>query len=1058
MRRYARGIVVCSPGSDRAAVRIEMLGRFRGLVDGREVAGHQWPGRRSAEVVQLLALAEGRRLPRDRLIEALWPHLPAEAGAANLRKAAHHARRALGDREAVVLRSGFVALFPARAVEIDADRFEHAAEAALATGAPAACAAAAAAYTGDLLPDARYEPWAQEPRRRLRALLAELYRRGGRWERVIEIEPSDEPAHLELMRAALAAGRRHDAIRWYGRLRTTLAGELGAAPSRAASALYAECVARLGPVEPEYVDRQLELARATGALGADVRVILVRGAGGIGKSAFCGRVADGARDHGWTAIVVAAAPWDDPYAPLVRMIEELLANGPEVIAALPETSRSLLAALTPIAPTAPPLPGPVTRHHVIGVLRRIIMALPGATAGVLLCLDQAEAADDATIEALYHLASGDGDRLVVMLAYRSEEVRGSLRRVVVALGRGGRAAQIDLEPLGRDDASALAATAASQAIEPGIVERIVELAEGSPFFVLELARGASAGVPFAVPPTAWESIATRFLDLDEGALAMLKRLAVAERELDLTSVLGLTGLSEDDAAELLDGALARGVLTVSGERYRFRHELVRVALIERLPQHRRIAIHRDAARRLAAAGAPASAIARHWLAGDRPGEALPWLREAARGAVARGAYADALRSLDPLLAHAPDDPEGLALRAEALEAVGDACAPAAYAAAAAVAPAPGATELRAKGALALLKSGDPAGALAWLEGLAPATPAGRLAEALTLAGAAAVGFGDPVSAARKAAETRRLALELGDGGAIAEAAWAISLAAHARGQLRGSLRSELDPGRVPPGLATRVFDGYLCASERLLHGALPYEDVIAFADSLAAEAARRDSARGRGFAITLRAMARLLSGHLEEADRDLTAAVRLHHQIAAHAGEALALQQRAIVALYGGRRGDADELLADALAAARESSLQQHLLDRIYGSRIAASPYASGATLSRIDEAEAAVRGPAETCPTCRIALVVPAAIAAARAGDLERASSYAQAAELLAKVILPLPGKRAEVDEVWGHLERAKGNHDGARERFASASAGFRAAAQPLDQARCAELAAQLA
>ena len=122
-------------------------------------------------------------------------------------------------------------------------------------------------------------------------------------------------------------------------------------------------------------------------------------------------------------------------------------------------------------------------------------------------------------------------------------------------------------------------------------------------------------------------------------------------------------------------------------------------------------------------------------------------------------------------------------------------------------------------------------------------------QALTLAGASAIGFGDPELAARKADETRRLALELGDAGAVAEAAWACSLAAHARGELRASLRSELDPRRAPPGLATRVFDGYLCASERLLHGALPYGEVIAFADSLAAEAERRDAARGVGFAI-----------------------------------------------------------------------------------------------------------------------------------------------------------------------------------------------------------------
>ncbi|PRX50141.1 hypothetical protein B0I33_102259 [Prauserella shujinwangii] len=87
-------------------VRIELRCRFRVRVGDRAVAPDQWPGRRSAELVQLLALQPGRQLLRDLVIEALWPHLNGAAGAANLRKAAHHARRALGDGDAVVLRGG----------------------------------------------------------------------------------------------------------------------------------------------------------------------------------------------------------------------------------------------------------------------------------------------------------------------------------------------------------------------------------------------------------------------------------------------------------------------------------------------------------------------------------------------------------------------------------------------------------------------------------------------------------------------------------------------------------------------------------------------------------------------------------------------------------------------------------------------------------------------------------------------------------------------------------------------------------------------------------------
>ena len=103
-------------------VRIELLGRFRVSISGDEFGAEVWPGRRAAELVQLLALADGHRLARDQVVEALWPHLDVEAGAANLRKAAHYARQALARSEAVVLRGGQVALFPAWPVETDAGR------------------------------------------------------------------------------------------------------------------------------------------------------------------------------------------------------------------------------------------------------------------------------------------------------------------------------------------------------------------------------------------------------------------------------------------------------------------------------------------------------------------------------------------------------------------------------------------------------------------------------------------------------------------------------------------------------------------------------------------------------------------------------------------------------------------------------------------------------------------------------------------------------------------------------------------------------------------------
>ena len=94
------------------------------------------------------------------------------------------------------------------------------------------------------------------------------------------------------------------------------------------------------------------------------------------------------------------------------------------------------------------------------------------------------------------------------------------------------------------------------------------------------------------------------MDLSDGAAAMLKRLALVGDDLDATSVMALTGSSEVDAFALLDAALRAGALIVSGAGYKFRHELVRQTLAAGVAPHERIAVHRDAARRLADAGAP----------------------------------------------------------------------------------------------------------------------------------------------------------------------------------------------------------------------------------------------------------------------------------------------------------------------------------------------------------------------------------------------------------------------------------------------------------------------
>jgi len=1035
---------------EAARVRVALFGVFRVDVGDREVS--EWPGRRSAELVALLALTEHHRLQRDQVTEALWPHLSPEAGAANLRKAAHHARQALGRDDAVVLAGGRVELLPGAEVDVDVERFTRAAAAALRAQDPQLAVLAAEMCAGTLLPDALYEDWNQSAREHLRGLHVQVLRLAGRWRRLVEVDPLDERAYQELMQEALLAGNRHAAIRWYGRLRTNLERELGLAPGGRSQELYEECVAGLGLAATAFVGRQVELARATVALRSGATgALAIRGPAGIGKSTLCGQVASAAADDGWRVVSVAATPGGGPYTPLAAAVEHVLRGDRALLDAVPAATRSALARLTPLAAPAKPPEQGLNRHMVIGAVHRVLMAGSGVS-GVLLVVDDAHLADDATVEACAQLARTRGSRpMLVALAYRPDVARRALVQGVASLEKAGRCVPIDLGPMAREDVEEMVAAEAPQRPDNRLLTRIVDTAQGNPFFALELARGAGASDALAVPASVWETVTARFLDLDDATTAMLRRLAVVGEDLDPGGVLAMTGLAEPDAFALLDAGLAAGALVVADGRYRFRHDLVRLALAEQVPPHHRIALHRDTARRLAGADAEPALIARHWIDGGRPDEANGWLIAAARRAVPLGAFADALRHLDTALEHRPRDSDALCLRAEVLDALGDMGAPAAYALAAEVVGDPPAQEIRSKQALAQIKRGDPLGGLRTLEGLAPVTVEGRLALALAWAGAAVLGFADPAMGTAKAAESRRLALESGDASSLVIASWAQAAAAHARGDLRESVRADLLETAALPELATSVFDGHLCINQRLLYGARPYPDVIAFADAFHAEAERLGATRGRAYAVTLRGEAKLLSGRLDEAEADLHAAARLSHASGGAVGESLALQRLAELALYRGDPREANVLLDESLAVARESDVGFHLLDRIYGTRIAAAADPDAA-LAALDDAESSVRGPLETCPGCRITLVVPGAIAAARGGDLDRAAEYETTAEWLAGVVMRLPGWDAALHEVRGHRARATGG--AAAAHFAAAADGFRSAGQPLDEARCAALA----
>jgi predicted ATPase/DNA-binding SARP family transcriptional activator/DNA-binding CsgD family transcriptional regulator len=324
---------------ESGVVRIGLLGGFSITVGDRKVDASAWRLRKAASLVKLLALAPGHRLHRERVMDLLWPHLGLRAASNNLRQTLHVARRTLHPDPQIASRllslSGEqLALGAEERLWVDVEAFEEAAATARRSREAAAYRAAIELYSGELLPEDRYEEWAEsrrgELRRTLLSLLVELaglYEARGREEelepavqalqRVLAEEPTNEEAHVGLMRLYASSGRSGEALRQYERLSEVLSGGLGGEPSVPARALREEIAAAGVPAGPtirpagpptedtagggvskhnlpaqrtNFVGKEREMLEVKREL-AMTRLLTLTGAGGSGKTRFALEVA-----------------------------------------------------------------------------------------------------------------------------------------------------------------------------------------------------------------------------------------------------------------------------------------------------------------------------------------------------------------------------------------------------------------------------------------------------------------------------------------------------------------------------------------------------------------------------------------------------------------------------------------------------------------------------------------------------------------------------------------------------------------------------------------------
>ncbi len=290
-------------------MRCRLLGVLDLQRDGEALTGVLAQPRRLALIAYLAVAARGTYVRRDVLLSLFWPELDTEHGRAALRQLLHGLRTTLGVGVIVCRGQEEVGLDPA-ALTCDVWEFSD----ALAAGE---LERAAHAYGGRFLAgffagDAPgFDRWADDERESLgRRYVAALETLGAAaaarsdpraavnwWNLLLQADPYNTPAVIELMKALAAAGDRPNAVVAADRHAQRLRQELGVTPSRAFRELHdalrlpsgpgavpspvAATVPR-GAAPPARVHTRSSGAEAPKRIGR-YRILRVLGEGGMGR-------------------------------------------------------------------------------------------------------------------------------------------------------------------------------------------------------------------------------------------------------------------------------------------------------------------------------------------------------------------------------------------------------------------------------------------------------------------------------------------------------------------------------------------------------------------------------------------------------------------------------------------------------------------------------------------------------------------------------------------------------------------------------------------------------